>query len=103
MSKVRTDYTPGNDSVPVGAVVWYRPVASPGESRFEIIQHLKLEDHPNPPPFPPSALNDAYPDGVAYMLWRVGAAQKMDNRYGNEYTWVRRVSFRRADEDGGKQ
>lgn len=99
MREVRTDYTPGDEPVPVGTVVWYGVLMSEREARFEVIDHLEPQKHPSPPPFPAPTLDEAYPDGVAYLLWRVGAPKKLGNRDGNEYGWVRRTSFRVADED----
>jgi hypothetical protein len=94
-----TDYTPGDDPVPVGTVVWYKVFRGNQEEKFEIIDHASPHDHPHPPPISKEGMDEMYPDGVAYVLWRVGALKKFGNRDGNEFCWVRRPSFRVDKED----
>lgn len=88
MSAPGSDYTPGDEPVPVGTTVRYEG------------GYYTVEAHGNPqdrsghyPPRPPvPSLEEAYPDGVAYVLWPVTVPRKMDNgHFGRSF--VRRTSF----------
>lgn len=80
---MKTDYTPGDLPVPVGAHVKYNC------TEYEVTAHQSPEDHP----YHGNDFRDlAYPDGVAYSLWPVGLAQKFGNR-GSSFNFVRRTSF----------
>jgi hypothetical protein len=82
-----TDYTPGDDPVPIGTMVRYEG------ADYEIEQHQNPQDHPVPPPSPPApTLDEAYPDGVAYYLWPIGRRKSMDNGQFMRH-FVRRTSF----------
>lgn len=84
-----TDYKPGDEPVPVGAVVAYFGSLKHGE--YTIIEHLDPAAHPTNPPDPATAAV-VYPDGVAYDLWPVGMELKFGNRaYAVGY--ARRTSF----------
>jgi len=87
-----TDYTPGDPPVPVGTIVEYQSRYHRHTTRFEIIDHQDLQDHPHPPP--PHlgvTLADAYPDGVAYHLHPADMPKKLDVA---TVKWVRRERFK---------
>lgn len=68
---------------PVGAVVDYHGSHSHG--RYVITAHYRLDDLFRPGELEQMAANgvrleDAYPDGVAYEIWRQGVLRKFGNR-----------------------
>ncbi|MBD3004679.1 hypothetical protein [Streptomyces sp. 5-10] len=97
MTSKETDYTPGDEPVPVGTVVDYANREGP--------QWIAGHDDPEnrlkkwPPPPPGFNLEEAYPDGVAYRLLPVGMPDKMGNRH-YATAWVRRTSFRIVEKRG---
>lgn len=86
------DYAPGDDSVPVGTIVEY--FGSLEHGRYEITRRHTPIGHEVGP-------DTSYPDGYAYVLWKVGALRKMDNGAGNAAHNVRRTSFRIIEEPRG--
>ncbi|MEV6401081.1 hypothetical protein AB0M39_40965 [Streptomyces sp. NPDC051907] len=90
MATPETDYTPGDEPVPVGTVVRYTGSRAHGE--YEITEHRDPAEHPRARlPLSDSA-RAAYPDGTAYDLWPVGVERKFGNRDRAVY-YARRTSF----------
>jgi hypothetical protein len=68
---------------PVGTIVDYH--GSQGHGRYVITAHHRLDDLFRPGELEQMAANgirmeDAYPDGVAYEIWREGVLRKFGNR-----------------------
>lgn len=82
-----TDYQPGDAPLPPGTVVRYEGT----DYEIDYYQDPKLHPHAPAAPLSPR-LDKAYPDGVAYFLWPVGVARKMDNGMFVRH-YVRRTSL----------
>jgi hypothetical protein len=86
----KTDYVPSDGPVTLGTWVYYQGSAhAPGV--YTVVAHMDPALYPD---FPQShKREDVYPDGVAYELWPVGVAWKMDRGHLG-VLWARRTSFR---------
>jgi hypothetical protein len=91
MAEKTTDYTPGDDPVPVGTWVDYFDRAEPqwiaahDDPKDRLTRHPPLPADVNP--------EEAHPDGVAYYLLPVGMPNKLAaQKYARQF--VRRTSFR---------
>ncbi len=81
-----TDYTPGDGPVPEGTIIDY--FGSKTHGRYIIT------DHAAPNLLGRDVDQDEYfPDGTAYVIWKVGVPVTMDNG-GHCVSNVRRPSFR---------
>lgn len=89
-SRPETDYTPGDDPVPMGTLVEY--FGSQGRGRYKIVEVHDPGDHPYRM-YHDGDTDAYYPDGVAYDIWPVGVPHKFGNRDQGVY-FVRRSSFR---------
>lgn len=86
-----TDYRPGDGPVPLDSYVEYL-----GNKRPRGLYVVQAHYSPNEVPERAQEeiqREDAYPDGVAYLLWPVGVPVGMDN-HGCAVWWARRTSFR---------
>lgn len=89
---METDYTPEDEPVPVGTIVDY--FGSLGHGRYEITRRHTPIGHD-------AGSEGCYPDGYAYVIWRVGVLRKIGNGAGNSAHNVRRTSFRIIEEPKG--
>lgn len=86
-----TDYTAGDEPVPVGTIIEYFGSHAHGE--YEVTALKDPFTHPFLRDMSSDELRTAYPDGVAYDIWRVGVSRKFGNRH-HSVGFVRRTSFR---------
>ena len=85
----KTDYTPGDQPVPVGTWVFYRGSRRPGV--YRVLGHLDPALYPD---FPAHlSREEIFPDGQAYDLWPVGIPMTRGNAHLS-VLWARRTSFR---------
>lgn len=96
MTRIETDYTPGDKPIPIGEIVLYAPDDSPIAGRYKVTDWDNPQEHPMPPPG--LSLEEVYPDGAAYALWPEGVPRKFGFRHLS-VSWVRRTSLRRADSE----
>lgn len=87
------------EPLPIGRIVIYE------NQRYVITGHQKPEnvivrgDRCTPVQVSPEVLKVAYPDGVAYTIWREGVWRKFGNRHWSVYQ-VRRGSLTDTGENG---
>jgi hypothetical protein len=95
MGEKVTDYTPGDDPVPVGTVVDY--FGSLAHGLYEITEHRSAEEYPKHLSVD-ADLFVPYPDGIGYRLWPLDMPKKMGNE-PYSVNFARRTSFRRLHEE----
>lgn len=86
---MRTDYKPGDPPLKDGTLVHYIDKDRGGE--YRVIEHRRPERHSRMPLS--ISLEEAYPDGAAYIIHPVGVPYKLDNGY-RSVIHVRRTSLR---------